>query len=466
MAFDLDAWFKRVFSKEALRIDSAPASLPDEVQELGTSTEEKLVELSRDWNGRVREAAVRELARFRTSAALHSIVERLNDWVPQVRRIARDSLEPFLCVEFAGLILCKLDGIIALNFRGRADHSEVLQRVAGVLRSQEARPVLISHLPLCNGRSARYLLDILSAGDDDLGEECLRAFARHPDCLVRLRIVGLCRLRPGRHGAMLAELRHDGHPRVRREALSCMWSHSDQAARAELLEAALLDRAGSVREIAIWYARKSGFDLEGFAVKVMTNAKPEVHAKLALLGLLTALKMSAGLGFAHAELRSESAALRAAALSFLVSVQRELADEHVAAALADSSNKVARLARVMILRGQVALTHAQYMSATKVLLLSAHTGRALSVCALMAMWARLEALLMCLVESREEEDRTMIKNELLRWEYLQGRSSIRIDAAERDRLKVLLGDRGIREMVRAERRLVFALQTNGLWSDE
>lgn len=466
MAFDIDEWFKRLFKKGSpFPIEPASPGQAMVAVEMSGLPEEKLVELSRDYNGRVREAAVRELAQFRTDAAFRAIAERLNDWVSQVRKAAQASLEPFLRPESAELLLRNLHSIMALHVRGRADHTFVLQRAADILCSAEVRSVLVTMLPLCDGKAARYLLDVLSAGGEVPDEECIRAFARHVDCVVRLKVVVLCRAQSERYRAILEELRNDGHPRVRREVLCCLWQLADEAERVALLNAALLDNAGSVREMAVWYGRKSGFDLETFAAQALTQAAPEARAIVSLLGLMTMLKIRETSGYARAALNSGRAAVRAAALAYLVSTERDAADEFVANGLADSSNKVARQARLIISRGQIALTHSQYLRAVKELLSAGCMERALIVCALMAIWGRLEGLFICLGESRSDEDRQLVGKELLNWERQQGCSAIRLDANERGRLTLLLNDRRIRDVVSSERPLVFALQTNGLWAD-
>lgn len=466
MAFDIDEWFKRIFRRDAIfPIDPASPSQAKDNADTSGQSEERFVELSRDYNGRVREAAVRELAQFRTDAAFRAIVERLNDWVSQVRKAAQASLEPFLTPASAELLLRNLHSIMALHVRGRANHSFVLQRAAEILCSAEARSVLVAMLPFCDGKVARYLLGVLSADSEVPGEECIRAFARHVDCVVRLKVVVLCRAQSERYRAILEELRHDGHPRVRREVLCCLWQLADEAERVALLNSALLDSAGSVREMAVWYGRKSDFDLEAFAAQALAQAAPEARAKVSLLGLMTTLKMGAGADLARASLQSDSAAVRGAALSLLVVTERDAADEFVANALADSSNKVARQARLIISRGQVTLTHAQFMNAIRTLLQSDCMARALTVCALMAIWAKLEALLVCVGECKGEQAQRMVRQELRSWERQQGRSAIRVGSDERSRLLCLLSDEGIRHLLRTEQQLVFALQTNGLWVD-
>lgn len=465
MIFDFDEWIKRVFRRGAPPAND-PASHNHSIAplEMSDASEAQLINFARDYNGRLREAAVRELVRFTTDGAFQAIVERLNDWVPQVRNAAQKSLESFISPDCVALILRSLRGIMALYGRGRTNHSPYLLRFAEILRTPAARVQVLRHVLACSGKEARYLLDLLTA-DGEMGEECLQIFVRHLDCVVRLKVVRLCSAQPDHHRAILEQLRQDGHPRVRREVLSIQWSLCDEVARESLLRWALLDRAGSVRGIAVWYARKSNFDLHTFAEQTLTENPLENSARVSRLWLLTNLKMQAGFDLACSELESDCASVRSAALTCLVALNRDAADIYVARALIDPSNKVARLARLVIFRGQVALTHAQFIEAIRTLSSSGAEGRAISTCLLMSIWGRLEGLLISLQESRSAETVQLVKTELLRWERKQGCSAIRLDAVERTRLQVLLDDRRLHDVLSNERSLVFALQTNGLWGD-
>ncbi|AZC49921.1 hypothetical protein [Pseudomonas chlororaphis] len=53
------------------------------------------LELSRFGNGFVRQAAVRGLAAQPSAEALAALLERLNDWVPQVRQEAAAAVEAY-----------------------------------------------------------------------------------------------------------------------------------------------------------------------------------------------------------------------------------------------------------------------------------------------------------------------------------------------------------------------------------
>ena len=465
MAFDFDEWFKQIFRRnESPEIVPTSCLRPQQSMDLRDTPEAQLIELSRDYNGRVREAAVRELARFKTDAVFQTLIERLNDWVPQVRSAAQTSLESFFQPVCAGMILRGLGGILALQRRCRVDHSPYLQRFAELLRTPAARDLILVNVPACSGSEARYLLDLLTGDGSEMGEESLQVFARHRDCAVRLMVVRLCKAQPERHRAFLELFRQDSHPRVRGEVLCLQWLLCDEEARAVLLRSALQDRAGSVREVAIWFARKSGFDLRAFAEHALAENPTGNGAKVSRLGLLTVLKTEGAVDLARSEFESDCAAVRGAALACLVTLNRDASDTYVARALTDPSNKVARLARAMISRGQVALTHAQFIEAIRTLLSSGDDDRVFPICSLMSIWGRLEGLLTFLQTTQNAASVQHCIAELIIWERRQGCSAVRLDATERIRLHRLLEDRRVRDALSKVRSLVFALQTNGLWN--
>ena len=465
MVFDFNEWFKQNFRRhESSEILPTSCHRPRQSVDLRDKSEAQLIELSRDYNGRVREVAVRELVRFRTDAVLLTLIERLNDWVPEVRSAAQTSLESFLHPECVGMILRGLKGILALQRCSRVDHSPYLRRFTELLRTPAARDLVLLHVPSCSGREARYLLDLLSEDGSEIDEESLQVFAKHRDCAVRLMVVRLCRAQPESHRAFLERFWQDSHPRVRGEALYLQWVLCDEVARAALLRSALLDRAGSVREVAIWLASKIVFDLRAFAEHTLNENPTRNCSKVSRLRLLTVLKTKGAVDLARSEFESDCAAVRGAALTCLVTLDRDASDIYVARALIDPSNKVARLARAMISRGRVALTHAQFIEAIRNSPSFGDSDRVFLICSLMSIWGQLEGLLTFLQTTENAETVQHCIAELILWERRQVRSAVRFDATERSRLKLLLEDRRVHDLLSKEHSLIFALQTNGLWN--
>jgi hypothetical protein len=75
------------------------------------------------YDGYIREAALRRAARLASPELLPAIAERLNDWVPQVRTVARDVLLGMLPALGGEDALRLLPRVERLHRAGRADHS-------------------------------------------------------------------------------------------------------------------------------------------------------------------------------------------------------------------------------------------------------------------------------------------------------------------------------------------------------
>lgn len=79
------------------------------------------------YNGHVREAALKRAAELRSLELLTAIVDRLNDWVPQVRRRAQDLVMNWLPMLDADAAIRLLGTVQHLRVAARADHSAWLQ---------------------------------------------------------------------------------------------------------------------------------------------------------------------------------------------------------------------------------------------------------------------------------------------------------------------------------------------------
>lgn len=79
------------------------------------------------YDGYVREAALKRAAELRSPDLLPAIVDRLNDWVPQVRRRAAGLVLDWLPMLDADVALRLLGTVQHLRTAGRADHSAWLQ---------------------------------------------------------------------------------------------------------------------------------------------------------------------------------------------------------------------------------------------------------------------------------------------------------------------------------------------------
>ena len=102
-----------------------PVPPPAEVGQRST-VEALLADLSHS-DGYVREAALKRAAELRASALLPAVVERLNDWVPQVRRRAQNLVLDWLRTLDADAAVRLLGAVEPLRRARRTDHSAWLR---------------------------------------------------------------------------------------------------------------------------------------------------------------------------------------------------------------------------------------------------------------------------------------------------------------------------------------------------
>lgn len=64
---------------------------------------------------------------------------RVNDWVPQVRSVARDLVMHRIRPDYAQPVAAWLSLVLRLRYAGRDDHSTIIEAVSALLASPEAR---------------------------------------------------------------------------------------------------------------------------------------------------------------------------------------------------------------------------------------------------------------------------------------------------------------------------------------
>lgn len=215
-------------------------------------------ELSRHYNGFVREVAVRELRTSTSPEALLALIERLNDWVAQVRELAAAGVAAYLNSAHASSLLYALPQLMALAARQRADHGATLAGVRAVLQAAEVRERVHASFLARQGKPACYLFELLLEVAEH-PEPFLREALAHRELNVRLAAVAACQGLAGEHATALLL---DALPRsIARLRLRMLWvlvpALQDPT---PVLRQALLDPSPSVRSFARWEAKRYGLD--------------------------------------------------------------------------------------------------------------------------------------------------------------------------------------------------------------
>ncbi|MCE0461371.1 HEAT repeat domain-containing protein [Pseudomonas uvaldensis] len=253
------------FWLDKLRNKQAPASIwadhrRNEALEAlaGAGTHNSWIELSRHPNGFVREIAVRELCARPSPEALVALIDRLNDWVPQIRDLATVGLEHYLSPAHVQALLFATEQLIALAVRQRADHGRTLKSTRAVLQLAAVRDEVYANFLTRHGKAARYLFELLLDSDPN-PEELLRSALAHREVTVRLLAVSTCQKLPNIQARqLLLEALSQPGAKFRVWVLRALLPLLDEPR--PVLREALLDASASIRSLARWAAPSSGVD--------------------------------------------------------------------------------------------------------------------------------------------------------------------------------------------------------------
>ena len=210
-------------------------------------------------NGYVREAAINRLALVTTGAELPFLILRVNDWVPNVRDAANETIRSRLKPEYARSFIENLTLVSRLEEAGRADHEPLVQAIYQLLQSGECRTALLESLKSEDRfiRRASFKLALgLSSSEADL-PAVVRLALKEKDTVVR--VWAAQRVSSAFVGATLDHfvelMKRDKFMPVRREALRIEVQRHSPGLLSEL-RTALLDTHASMREEARYHLRK------------------------------------------------------------------------------------------------------------------------------------------------------------------------------------------------------------------
>lgn len=382
--------------------------LADETGAADPATEARLLYLCRSGDGYFREAAVRQLGKKGCSAdAWQVLIERQNDWVPQVRQAALASAGMFLKTERLPVVLAALDAVVLLTRKSRTDHNRFVDQVGVFLDQPEHRSAVFALFRKSRGPVAGFLLSRMLCWPAAVQAEIVRLSTRHKDFLVRSRFLSACEASGTVGEAALRAMLADRHPRNRQKAFLALWQRvpADWLA---LLEHSLLDPSGAVRGVALWAAKQSAFDLTAFVAALGNGEALAPRAYLGWLQLLGVLKNQESLPLVEKAFADVRPQVRQAALLAWTAISRETADEPTVQAMLDTSPKVAKLAGQLLRKGKVLLSGNQLQQISDELERRSDLGRELAFSQRLAYWERLAWLLEMLPRYRGEPDRQTI----------------------------------------------------------
>jgi len=264
-------------------------------------------------NGFVREAAVRALSEQPSPAALATLLERTNDWVAQVRKLASAGVQRYLTPEHTSALLHALPQLMALAERQRADHARTLAAARTALQASEVRSEVVTDFLARRGKAARFLFAVLHEASPEPAA-LLQMALTHREMTVRQMAVSACRNLPVEQAVplLLHALATPGAS-VRVKALHALLTRLDDPR--DRLRDALLDASPAVRNLARWAAPRWQIDAHEVLQARLERALPKHKREwLGVLGLANDLEVTLDQPWRSAALGSAMSSVRLAAL--------------------------------------------------------------------------------------------------------------------------------------------------------
>ncbi|WP_110995222.1 HEAT repeat domain-containing protein [Pseudomonas sichuanensis] len=270
-------------------------------------------DLSQHPNGFVREVAVRELSNSPSPEALLALIERLNDWVPQVRHLAEIGMQAYLKREHVSSLLFALGPLMALAVRRRGDHEVTLAKVQALLQMPDVRSEVHASFLAQQSKAACYLFALLLDASDS-PEPLLREALSHRELNVRLAAVDACEaLATTPAHALLLDALPRSIARVRTRIMRALLPVLEDPK--PLLQQALLNGSAAVRNLALWAAPRYGVDASGVLAEQLTQQIPNRKADwLGVLGLARDLSVKLPEAWLRAALASGYPSVRISAM--------------------------------------------------------------------------------------------------------------------------------------------------------
>ena len=345
-------------------------------------------------SGYVREAAVQALALSAHGDALPVLLERANDWVPEVRRAAYAAVEGFLDEEHIGAWGRALGQVAALRRAARADHTQLLQRIEDFLST----PAHLSALKISQQdmpRSAARLLlsmELRAVGDEVTRYGVLRSAVLSSDIVVASEAAAANETLelPAHRLALAGAACMSRYAAVRAAGLRMALRANEPSAQS-LVRALVRDPSANVRAIAL-NALSDGHE------EVIAEARHVLRSDNGARERAVALDMLCALGADDALALCEMAGADPAVAVRCVGYARRFAaatgnerDDLILLVLRDRSPRVRRLAVAQVKKGASAPAPAALLEVHRAD--AEAVGSLVSVAAHLSPWSRLDFLL-------------------------------------------------------------------------
>lgn len=300
-------------------------------------------------NGHIREHALFLLNRVHSGEEIPYLLLRANDWVREVRELARNAVRKRLTPELAPIYAKNLALVVRLRESNRVKNDDLVSAIFAILQAPAARRWLQASFnsPDKIVRRTSYQLVLGASGEEAFTVLCQALASADP--VVRIWAIQQAPrvLARDQLSHLFTSARHERFPSIRYAALRQSIEHFPDTVASDLI-AALTDPVAGIRALAQYFAKKLlSLDLPSYyrqalAQDIHTECLPGAILGLSDVGTATDTEQVLPL------LTHRMVAVRKAALHAITKLDGERHLPLLQHALYDESPGVSREARMLL----------------------------------------------------------------------------------------------------------------------
>ncbi|KAB8038554.1 hypothetical protein [Janthinobacterium aquaticum] len=239
-------------------------------------------------DGRLREAALARTAEAGMAELYPAVMERLNDWAPQVRQAARSALVTMLALMSESQVLAALGLLERLFLATREDHTQWIEQFEAAALEKIGPQAVLKAITGQQIRTARACFRIARqhrlAPLDTLVKQTLQ-YAHD----IRIAIAAfdlIAEAEQSVQSSLFEAALANKFGAVRTRALRALLAASDQSRARPVAMAALADPYSAARGAAIWHLQQMGVETDRYYLEQLaTGALPAKKIRLCLSAL-------------------------------------------------------------------------------------------------------------------------------------------------------------------------------------
>lgn len=244
---------------------------------------DELLALSKSASGYDRERAVRKMREKRDAIFLDALIVRVNDWVPQVRDLARETIRELMTDDNREAFIERLDHIWQLKKKGRADHVQLINDISQFVLQNGSQEKLVEKVKSENKSVARVAYELLS--EKMSPQELIQLALLAKDAIIIKRGAAyLGKLSDKEFDDIFERMINSSNAYLRCVVLQVGMRKSPERIKASYVHM-LIDNTVDIRLVSINFFKSSGFNVKEFYLEHLLNSsKAKVKAN-AILGL-------------------------------------------------------------------------------------------------------------------------------------------------------------------------------------